>query len=104
MDNKLTPTRVRVAYACAIAVDALQLVAGPLGWTGIDEALDVAAAVATSAAIGFHPLLLPTFVVEFLPIVDMAPTWTACVAIVIALRRRRQRLDGPPTDGPVIDV
>ena len=43
-----------------------------------------------------------TFVVEFLPIVDMLPTWTGCVAMVIALRRRQ--MPGPPASGPVIDV
>jgi hypothetical protein len=35
--------------------------------------------------IGFHPLLLPTSVLEFLPLADMLPTWTGCVAIVVAL-------------------
>src|SRR5438477_4227351 len=97
----LTPARMRLAYAAAITTDALQFLLGPFGWAGLDEMLDVAAAAATWAAIGFHPLLLPTFIVEFLPVADVLPTWTACVALVIAMRRRQQQLPGPPLDGPV---
>jgi hypothetical protein len=42
------------------------------------------------ATIGFHFLLLPTFVIELFPLLDMAPTWTGCVLAVIALRRRSE--------------
>jgi hypothetical protein len=101
----LTPGRVRAAYAVAVIADAIQLFLGPAGWIGSDQALDVAAAVATSWLIGFHPLLLPTFVVEFLPVSDLLPTWTGCVALVIALRKRSQRLPTvQPSKGSVIDV
>ena len=100
----LTPTRIRLAYAIGVTTDVLQFVLGPLGWAGADEVLDVVAAALTWRTVGFHPLLLPTFVVEFLPVTDMLPTWTACIATVIALRRRRQRISGPPTDGQIIDV
>src|SRR5262249_5830284 len=96
----LTKARVYGAYGVAATTDALQLVLGPLGWTGADEALDVLAMALTWWLLGFHPLLLPTFVVEFLPIVYMVPTWTGCVALIAALRRRQQ-IGGP---GTVIDV
>ena len=49
----------------------------------------------TMRILGFHILLLPTFVVELVPLVDDFPTWTACVAAVIALRKREQRLTLP---------
>jgi hypothetical protein len=50
-------------------------------------------------------LLLPTFVLEFLPVADMLPAWTGCVAVVIALRKRQQDPpQQPPAPGPVIDV
>jgi hypothetical protein len=98
----LTRTRVRVAYAVAIAVDALQMLAGPLGWVGADQALDIGAALLISKAIGFHPLLLPTIALELLPIADMLPTWTGCVALVLLLRRRQE--PPPPGPGAVIDV
>src|SRR5262245_20251075 len=87
----LTPSRVRAAYAVAIATDVLQFALGPLGWTFFDEVFDVIALVATTALLGFHPLLLPTFILEVVPVVDMLPTWTGCVALVVALRRRRER-------------
>src|SRR6266852_7403996 len=92
----LTPHRVRLAYTIAVTTDVLQLLLGPLGWAFADEILDVAAMILTWRAIGFHPLLLPTFVLEFLPVTDLLPTWTACVALVVALRKRQQQLAPPP--------
>jgi hypothetical protein len=100
----LTRQRVALVYAVAVVTDVLQLILGPFGWAGIDETLDVAAAVATSRLIGFHPLLLPTFILELLPVTDILPTWTGCVALVTALRRRESRFPTPVDNGPVIDV
>jgi hypothetical protein len=100
----LTRSRIRAAYGAAIAVDALQLALGPFGWVFVDEILDVVTMLVMSRLIGFHPLLLPTFVIEFVPVADLLPTWTACVALVVALRRKQ----APPSasdDGAVtIDV
>ena len=56
-----------------------------------DQGLDVLAMALISSAIGFHMLLLPTFVIEFIPGPDMLPTWTACTAAVVMLRRKRER-------------
>jgi hypothetical protein len=104
-DTPLTTTRIRTAYAVAVATDALQLMLGPFGWAFADEILDVLAAIAMWRLLGFHLLLLPTFVVEFLPITDLLPTWTGCVALVIGLRRQqRGAFPEPPASGPVIDV
>jgi hypothetical protein len=102
----LTPTRVRLAYAIAVASDAVQLFIGPVGWAFADEAIDVAAMILISAIIGFHPLLLPTFALEFLPIVDLLPTWTGCVALVVAMRKKQQAAspEASPRDAVVIDV
>src|SRR5476649_108935 len=100
----LTRRRVTLAYATAIATDALQFILGPFGWAGADEILDVAATALIWRILGFHPLLLPTFLVEFLPVSDMLPTWTGCVALVVGLRRRQQLGPPPPGTGPVIDV
>lgn len=101
---ELTRVRLWTAYGVAVAVDVVQWMLGPLGWLFADEVLDVAAMIAVSRAIGFHPLLLPTFVLELLPVADLLPTWTGCVALVIALRRRRQPSPPPPGPGSVIDV
>ena len=100
----LTKQRIWAAYAVAVAADALQFILGPFGWAMADEVLDVLAAGATWSLLGFHPLLLPTFVVEFMPIVDMLPTWTGCVALVVGLRKKQQAAVPPPSTGPVIDV
>jgi len=101
----LTPHRIRLAYATAVSADALQLILGPLGWAGADEIIDIAAMFLSWRILGFHPLLLPTFALEILPIVDVLPTWTGCVALVVALRKRQQALAASPVDpGPFIDV
>jgi hypothetical protein len=101
----LTPARVRSAYAVAVATDALQMILGPFGWAFADEILDVVAATVLWRLVGFHPLLLPTFALEFLPVSDLLPLWTGCVALVIAARRRRQGVQPPPpSNGPIIDV
>ena len=98
----LTRQRIWAAYAVAVTVDVIQFGLGPIGWAFADEILDVAAMLLMWRLLGFHPLLLPTFVLEVVPLADLAPTWTVCVAIVIALRRKQQ--NAPPIPGPVIDV
>ena len=101
----LTRQRIVSAFAVAVATDALQMLMGPLGITFADEVLDVIAMILTWRLLGFHALLLPTFVLEILPIVDVLPTWTGCVGIVVAMRKRQQA--APPTalpPGPVIAV
>ena len=100
----LTRARIRAAYGVAVATDVLQFALGPFGWAFTDEILDVIALIATTRLIGFHPLLLPTFVLEVVPVIDVLPTWTACVALVVATRRKQPP---PPSGGdqPVtIDV
>ena len=87
-----TRSRIKAAYGVAIATDVLQLVLGPFGWAFVDEILDVIALIFTTRLLGFHPLLLPTFVLELVPIVDVLPTWTGCVALVVATRKGQ-----PPT-------
>ena len=100
----LTPARVRTAYGIAVITDVLQFVLGPLGWVVADQALDTFAAIAMWRTLGFHPLLLPTFVLEFIPVADMLPTWTGCVALVVALRKRQPTApDAPSAPGQVID-
>jgi hypothetical protein len=72
----------------------------------------VAAMVVTMGLLGFHLLLLPTFVVELVPLVDITPTWTECVIAVIALRKHAQRAmdqnkwppPTPPATPPTIDI
>jgi len=102
MVNRLLPpvlTRRRIWTACAVALvaDGVQLVLGPLGWVGLDEAIDVLVMLLLSATIGFDLLFLLTFVAEFFPVVDMLPTWTACTMVVIGLRRKKSPNPQPPS-------
>src|SRR5215831_503403 len=96
--------RIAAAVGIAIAVDGVQLVLGPIGWVVADEILDVMAMVAISWLLGFHPLLLPTYLIELFPVADLLPTWTGCVGLVVAQRWRAQGRETalPPrsTDGP----
>ena len=85
----LTRQRIWIAYTVAISTDLLQLLLGPFGWFAVDEGLDVLAMTVISWAIGFHVVLLPTFVIEFLPFSDYLPSWTAAVWFLVAFRRRR---------------
>jgi hypothetical protein len=103
----LTRARMILALAVAVAADGLQLLLGPLGWAFVDQAIDGVAMILVSWAIGFHVLFLPTFIVELVPVLEDLPTWTACTAAVIALRKREQNNPPPPTappDKPVIDI
>ncbi len=95
----LTRGRIWLAFSVAAVTDAIQLGLGPAGGIVVDQVLDVIAMVLTCAALGFHPLLLPTFVIELIPIADMIPTWTGCVAAVVLLRKRLQ--PQPPVPPPV---
>jgi hypothetical protein len=105
----LSRTRMVLALAIAVAADGLQLLFGPLGWAFPDQAIDCVAMILISWTIGFHILLLPTFVIELIPVLEDLPTWTACTAAVIALRKREQRNHPPtsplaPPDKPAIDI
>jgi hypothetical protein len=93
---QLTRIRIVIALMIAVAADGLQFFLGPFAWVFVDQAIDVMAMGLTSWVIGFHWLLLPTFALELIPVLDALPTWTACVIAVIAIRKREQRSASPP--------
>jgi hypothetical protein len=99
----LTRRRMWIAYCVALATDAVQFFLTPLGPAGwfLDEAIDVVTMVILTATLGFHPLLLPTFILKSLPLVEGLPTWTGCTAIVVALRRKARPVAPPPAPPPV---
>ena len=94
--RRLTPLRIGLAFAVAVVADGLQLLLGPFGWTFFDEIIDVIAMILEIALLGFHWLLLPTFAVEFIPVADLLPTWTGCVALVVSMRKKNP--PAPPPD------
>lgn len=106
LNNLFRPARLsrrRMAFALLVAVvaDGLQI---PLQMPPLPEIIDVVAMVFTTALIGFHVLLLPTFAIEFIPMASALPTWTGCVLAVLALRRRAERQQPPPPPSAVPPV
>ena len=106
---RLSRLRIFLALAVAIGADGLQLLLAAVGWVGPDQIIDCIAMGLTIWLLGFHVLLLPTFAVELIPLVDDFPTWTACAIAVIALRKREEKLSSsvPPQNSslkPPIDV
>lgn len=111
---RLTRTRMVLALVVALAADAVQVPLSPFGWMFFDEIVDIVVMALTVWAIGFHLLLLPTFLLEVLPGIEILPTWTGCVITVIILRKREQRTPSPATPArtaskppdkqPIIDI
>lgn len=98
---RLSRRRMALALLVAVAADGLQI---PFQMPPAPQIIDVIAMVLTSATIGFHILLLPTFALEFIPMANALPTWSGCVLAVIALRRRSERPqpNRPPSAVPPV--
>src|ERR1700742_2407395 len=108
---RLTRTGIFLALSAAAAAAGKERLRVAFGWLGLDQAIDLVAMILITWLIGFHVLLLPTFIIELVPVVDDLPTWIACTAAVIALRKREQNHLPPPvpppapaSDKPVIDI
>jgi len=83
MPSPLSKTRIRLAWAIALAVDALQIpatFAGPPGWF-LDAGLDVVTMLVMWMLLGFHWAFLPSFLTKWIPYLDIAPLWTLAVAL-----------------------
>ena len=76
----------RLAWAIALAADALQITVAPLfvagGISPVDTILDVLVGALLIRLLGWHWAFLPTFAAELLPGFDLFPTWTAAVFFV----------------------
>jgi len=76
----------RLAWAIALAADALQLGLFPLfaagGLSPADATLDVIVAFLLTRLLGWHWAFLPSLATEMLPGFDLFPTWTAAVWFV----------------------
>lgn len=91
----LTPTRLRLAWIIAIAVDALQIGLIPLTGTlstWLNNPLDLAAMTVLCYFVGWHWALLPTFAFELVPFVELVPTWTAAMWLISRKRKAQGRL------------
>jgi hypothetical protein len=80
--------RVVAARVIAILADAVQLGFLPVfaggAPTGFDAVLDLVVGAVMVALLGWHWAFLPAFLLELLPAVDLAPTWT--IAVLLATR------------------
>jgi hypothetical protein len=103
----VTSGRMKLAFALAIIADVVQLpvnlaflaatgsvfgAAADIPLEGLDIIIDIATAFAVNHLLGFDWVLLPSFLIELIPGLDAAPTWTGCVAWVAWKRRKEGRL------------
>jgi hypothetical protein len=81
--KRLSSREVKIVRAIAALVDVLQFAIFPLMFQGllspVNTAVDVLMAVVFTLMIGWHWALIPTFVSELVPFLDLVPTWTAAV-------------------------
>ncbi len=119
-NSKRSPRRIALAFAVAAIADALQfpLTAGMIFGATVpplllaDVVIDLIAMVITVWLLGFHWVLLPGFILEAIPGIDLIPTWTGCVAFVVWRQKQAAEQSSPvasPTPAPdrkppVIDV
>jgi hypothetical protein len=70
----------------------VQIAIAPLFGEGFaspfNDALDLAVAAILIKLLGFHWAFLPALAAEALPVLDLAPTWTAAVLLVTGSQRR----------------
>jgi hypothetical protein len=84
--NSLKEPEQRLAWAVAIAADALQIAAFPLFVEGAispaDSLLDLVVAFVMIRLLGWHWAFLPTAAAKLIPGADLFPTWTTAVWFV----------------------
>jgi len=97
--------RVWTARGIAAFVDLLQIGLFPFFIEGsvnpLNAVLDVLTCITLICLIGWHIAFLPTFIIEQLPVADLAPTWT--LATLIATRRHGREPAGQFTPPPKLN-
>jgi hypothetical protein len=109
MKNTLLPSNAKKAFAVAAIADAMQLPLYAALFTGvlalpseiIDATMDITAMILICRWVGFHWCLLPCFLLEFVPGLELIPTWTAAVAFIVSKRKGDAP---PPPTVTVVDV
>jgi hypothetical protein len=91
----------RLAWAVAIAADALQIAAFPFFVEGAmspaDSLLDLIVAFVMIRLLGWHWAFLPTAAAKLIPAADLFPTWTAAVWFVT-----RQKVNASSKDVEIL--
>ncbi len=82
----------------AVVADLLQLILFPVFIEGfasaLDDVLDVVVGIIMIRLVGWHIAFLPAFIVEAVPVGDLAPTWT--IAVLLATRSKLSGTDTLP--------
>ena len=98
-----SPSRVRLARSLALAADFLQVIAFPiLELSPLSDVLDFGVAIVMTVLLGWHWAFLPTLIAEFLPVIDLFPTWT--FAVFYVTRGQARDVEMPEEPRPIKDV
>ncbi|MGA8150000.1 MAG: hypothetical protein WB952_03560 [Terriglobales bacterium] len=106
--RSLQSPRVRLAWAVALAADAVQIAALPLFGEGAlspaDTVLDLAVGAVLVRLLGWHWAFLPTLVAELVPGLDLFPTWTAAVWYVTRNSAALADQEREPSIQPQVEI
>jgi hypothetical protein len=85
--------RFKIAQILAVLLDAIQIGFFPAFLPGFASPLDVGVDclgfLLFWRLVGWHPALLPSFILKEIPMLDLAPTWT--IAVWLAIRRNSKK-------------
>lgn len=106
--KSLKSPNLRLAWAVALAADAIQIAAMPLFVEGAlspaDTVLDLAVGAVLVRLLGWHWAFLPSLVAELVPGLDLFPTWTAAVWYVTRNSANLANSASPPSVPPQIEI
>jgi hypothetical protein len=102
----ITRRRLLAARTLAVVADGIQLGLLPIfieGWLSpVNDALDIAVALAMTLLVGWHWAFAPAFISELVPVLGLVPTWTA--AVLLATRGVMPVSVLPPSPGKPAEV
>ena len=108
MRSDVSPLRLKAAWVVAIGIDALQVIIFPATIEGIfspvEVILDFVAMGLLSWLVGWHWAFLPSIIVELIPGLELAPTWTLAFAIASRGLNKPAPASGLPKDVAPKDV
>ena len=108
MRSDVSPLRLKAAWVVAIGIDALQVIIFPATIEGIfspvEVILDFVAMGLLSWLVGWHWAFLPSIIVELIPGLELAPTWTLAFAIASRGLNKPAPASGLPKDVVPKDV
>jgi hypothetical protein len=88
----LPPRTIWTARALAAGADLTQFFLFPLFGEGavspLNVGLDLVLCAVMTRLVGFHWAFAPTFAAELVPVLDLAPTWTAAVLLATTGKRK----------------